>query len=358
MRAWVLHDFGDLRLEERPEPEVPDGYALLRVRVVQLSVVEAMLARGVRTYHWTHVRERLDREGPGQFFGHEFCGEVLAVRGESHGLAPGDRVAGKAQAPCGRCELCLNGRLDACQKGPILGFGYPGALAELCVAPTAALVRIPPVVDDLAAATVQPSSDALAGARAATIEAGALVAVLGFGCTGLVCAESARVYGAGRVVVSDVRDEALALAERLGYEAVDARRDDIAARVGGRADIAFDCASGPVEEGLSGEATHEQAAACLRDGGTVVGISLLGDATCLRYDTFRHRALRFVFPALCDRALIEETVALMARGRLRVREAVSHVLDGLERLPEAIEITARKGEHQATNPAQIRVVPS
>jgi threonine dehydrogenase-like Zn-dependent dehydrogenase len=357
MKGWVLHDFGDLRLEDVPEPQLRPGYVLLRVRAVQLSVVEAMLARGTPTYHWTHVRERLDADGPSQLFGHEYCGEVVTLGEGVDRLKVGDRVAGKAQAPCGDCGLCADGRADACQRGPILGFGYPGAIAELCSAPASALVVIPEGVSDTVAATVQPSSDALAGVRAARIERGDTVAVLGFGATGLVCAESAAARGAGRVVVSDVRDEALHLARQLGYEAVDARHEDIAERVEHRADVAFDCASGPVSEGLSGDATHLQAAACLRDEGLLVGISLLeGDRTCLPYDVFRHRALRFTFPTLVDRSVLEETVALMATGRLRVGAAITHVLPGLEELPRAIEITAEKGRHRATNPAVLQLV--
>lgn len=356
MKGWVLHEFGDLRLEDVPEPEPAPGYVLLRVRAVQLSVVEAMLARGTQTYHWTHVRDRLDADGPSQLFGHEYCGEVLALGEGVERVQVGDRVAGKAQAPCGECQLCRSGHADACQRGPILGFGYPGAIADMCVAPASALVVIPGAVSDAVAATVQPSADALAGVRAAEIQPGQDVAVLGFGATGLVCAEVSKAHGAGRVVVSDVRDEALDLARALGYETVDAREEDIAGRFEDGADIAFDCASGPVSEGLSGDATHLQSAACLRDGGLLVGISLLdGDRTCLPYDVFRHRALRFTFPVLVDRSVLEETVELMATGRLRVSEAISHVLPGLDALPQAIEITAEKGRHRATNPAVLEL---
>jgi threonine dehydrogenase-like Zn-dependent dehydrogenase len=358
MKAWVLHEFGDLRLEdvEDPDPQPRDGDVLLRTRSVQLSVVEAMLARGTPTYHWTHVRERLDRDGPSRLFGHEYCGEVVACGEGVDGFVPGQRVAGKAQSPCGDCELCAHGRADACQRGPIVGFGRPGALAELCVAPASGLVVIPDAISDEAAATVQPCSDAVAGVRAAGIVPGQTVAVLGFGATGLVCAEASRAQRAARVVVSDVRDEALALAGRLGYEVVDAREEDIAARVGQAADVAFDCASGPESEGLSGTATHLQATRCVRDEGIVVGISLLdGDETCLAYDVFRHRALRFRFPVLVDRSVLRETVDLMASGRLRVEESLSHVLDGLAALPQAIDITAEKGRHRATNPAVLRL---
>ena len=40
-------------------------------------------------------------------------------------------------------------------------------------------------------------------------------------------------------------------------------------------------------------------------------------------------------------------------GRVRVKETITHVLSGLERVPEAFEITANKGKYRAINPAQV-----
>ena len=72
MLAWIVHDFGDMRLEEVAEPPAPaPGWAVIRVIAVQPSITETLLFRGLPTYQLDFVRERL-RQGPQQLFGHEY----------------------------------------------------------------------------------------------------------------------------------------------------------------------------------------------------------------------------------------------------------------------------------------------
>src|SRR4051812_39859072 len=102
MRAWLIHGFGDMRLEDVAEPAAPPpGWAVIRVRAVQPSITECLLFRGLPTYQLEFVERRL-REGPAQLFGHEYCGEVVAV-GEDTDLRVGDRVASRSLSSCGVC---------------------------------------------------------------------------------------------------------------------------------------------------------------------------------------------------------------------------------------------------------------
>ena len=52
-------------------------------------------------------------------------------------------------------------------------------------------------------------------------------------------------------------------------------------------------------------------------------------------------------------AHLEHTVRLVASGRVRLKPAITHVLNGLDKVPLAFEITANKGKFQAINPAQV-----
>ena len=51
--------------------------------------------------------------------------------------------------------------------------------------------------------------------------------------------------------------------------------------------------------------------------------------------------------------LSEYTVRLVATGRISMAPTIRHVLEGIDKVPEAFEITANKGKHQAINPAQV-----
>jgi threonine dehydrogenase-like Zn-dependent dehydrogenase len=359
MRAWIVHDFGDMRLEEVAEPPAPaPGWAVIRVIAVQPSITETLLFRGLPTYQLDFVKERL-RQGPQQLFGHEYCGEVVAVADGERNLRVGNRVASRSVSSCGECWLCLNGRRDDCQKGPIAGFQVAGCFAEFALVPADTLVAIPDAITDSDAAAIQSLSDAVAGIAGAGIGVGDVCVVIGQGVMGLGAMQTARVSGARSVIGIDVRDNALALSRELGADVVlDARDGDpleaVMELTGGRgADVVVDAAGGPPEQGLGGTRTLAQAASMVRDEGVVVGTALTGEGTFLPYHLFRHRAIRYTFPALLTRGLLRHVVELVASGRVRLEPTISVRLAGLESVPRAFELTEHKGENALINPAQV-----
>ena len=46
MKAWIVHDFNDMRLEEVPMPELHDGWVLCRIEAFQPSVTEVQRIKG------------------------------------------------------------------------------------------------------------------------------------------------------------------------------------------------------------------------------------------------------------------------------------------------------------------------
>ncbi|MFC2022314.1 NAD(P)-dependent alcohol dehydrogenase, partial [Chloroflexota bacterium] len=76
MKVWRLHDYGDHRLEEVPIPEIKPGWVLVKVKVVQVAVVEAGHVEGVPQHHKAHMAKMM-KEGKPVQLGHEYCGEVV-----------------------------------------------------------------------------------------------------------------------------------------------------------------------------------------------------------------------------------------------------------------------------------------
>ena len=336
-----MHGYGDLRLDEVPEPVVKPGWVKVRIRVAQPSITETLLFAGARTYLHEKVAS-LIAAGPAQLFGHEFSAVVVDAGEGVRSLAPGDRVAPRGSHPDG-----------------IVGFDYPGAFAEYAVVPETLLAKVPDHVTDSEAAVIQPLTDAVAGVHAARLELGDVVVVIGQGAMGLSCLQVARAAGAGLTIAVARRDATLALSRQLGADVVlnSTTCDPVEAvrkLTGGRgADVVFETAGGPTEQGLAGDTTLLQAADMLRDGGKVVGISLTGEGALLPYARFRHRGIRFLFPSVLDRRLFETTVNLVATGRVNVKPLVTCVLRGIERVPEAFALTANKSAHGLVNPAQV-----
>jgi threonine dehydrogenase-like Zn-dependent dehydrogenase len=354
----VLHDFGDMRLEDVPEPrDVPAGWVKLRILTAEPAITECLLYRGNPTYNIGLVKEKL-AAGPTQLFGHEYCGQIVELGEGVEDLSLGDRVASRSVSACGKCYLCVNDRIDECQKGPIVGFDIPGCFAEYCLVPANSVVPVPDSVSDLEATAIQPLTDAAAGVAAAPLSAGDTCLVIGQGVMGLGAMQVARVSGAGTIIVSDVRDVSLDMARELGASiVVDARKDDpvevaMDLTKGEGVDVVIDCAGGPPGQGLAGSLALHQAIAAVKDCGTIVGTALYGDTVSLPIREFRHRSIHYVFPAILTRKLLSYVVDLVASDRVRLEPTITKVLEGIENVEEAFRLTEDK-TNNLINPVQV-----
>jgi threonine dehydrogenase-like Zn-dependent dehydrogenase len=348
-----------MRLDKVPEPSCLPGHVIAEPLCVQPSVTEAQLAFGIPTLAYETIKHRLATESPVQLFGHEFCARVVQVGAGVTRVRPGDRVAARAKLPCGSCPVCLEGKNDLCRKGPIIGFQLPGCFAERALLPEIALVRVDDRISNSEAACLQSLSDSVAAVETAGIALGDSVAIFGQGSMGLECLQVARASGAGLIVTVDVRDEACAASRELGADfALNAADGDPVAtihRLTGRngADVVFECAGGSQKQGLSGTRSLMQTIESVRSGGKIIGVSWFGGPLELDVDGLRERSLRLLFPDISTLAHLEHTVRLVSSGRVRLKPMITHVLNGIEKVPQAFEITANKARHRAINPAQV-----
>jgi threonine dehydrogenase-like Zn-dependent dehydrogenase len=359
MKAWRFYGFNDMRLDQVPEPVCPPRHVIAEVLCVQPSVTEAQLAFGIRTLAFEKIKRRLETEAPVQLFGHEFCVRIVETGESVSRFRVGDRVAARAKLPCENCPLCLGGRNHLCRKGPIIGFQLPGCFAEYAVLPEIALVKVADNISDSEAACLQSLSDSVAAVETAQIGIGDTVAIFGQGSMGLECLQIARNSGAGMLITVDVRDESCRMSRELGADcALKATECDPVALIremtgGNGADIVFECAGGSPKQGLAGSQTLLQAIDAVRSGGKIIGVSWFGHPLEIDIDTLRERSLRYLFPDISTLEHLEHTVRLVSSGRVRLKPTITHVLDGIESVPRAFEITANKGKFQAINPAQV-----
>jgi threonine dehydrogenase-like Zn-dependent dehydrogenase len=191
------------------------------------------------------------------------------------------------------------------------------------------------------------------------LQIGDSVAIFGQGSMGLECLQIARISGAGRIITVDVRDEACAMSRELGAEhALNACSTDVVATIreltdGIGVDVVFECAGGSPKQGLAGHQSLLQAIDAVRSGGKIIGVSWFGGPLEINIDLLRERSLRYLFPDISTQAHLEHTVRLVATGRVRLKPTITHVLGGIESVPQAFEITANKGQFKAINPAQV-----
>ncbi|WP_063793568.1 alcohol dehydrogenase catalytic domain-containing protein, partial [Streptomyces hirsutus] len=147
--------------------------------------------------------------------GHEFVGEVVETGRDVGEIRTGDRVSGEGHLVCGTCRNCQAGRRHLCRATVGLGVGRDGAFAEYVTLPAANVWvhRVP--VDLDVAAIFDPFGNAVHTALSFPL-VGEDVLITGAGPIGLMAAAVARHAGARHVMITDVSEERLELARKIG----------------------------------------------------------------------------------------------------------------------------------------------
>ncbi len=152
--------------------------------------------------------------------GHEFSGEVVEVGAEVSRVKEGDRVSGAPLLPCMKCADCQKGDYSLCKHYSFIGSRQQGSNAEYIVLPERSAVVFDSSISFEKGAMFEPSTVALHGVLQCDYKGGGSVAILGGGTIGIFTMQWVRLLGAKSVAVFDISPERLALAKRMGADAV------------------------------------------------------------------------------------------------------------------------------------------
>jgi threonine 3-dehydrogenase len=147
--------------------------------------------------------------------GHEFVGEIVAVGSNVNDYKPGEVVSGEGHVTCGRCRNCLAGRRHLCAYTQGVGVNRDGAFAEYVVIPMSNVWRHDPKIDLDVASIFDPFGNAVHTALSFPV-LGEDVLITGAGPIGLMATAVVKHAGARHVVVTDVNEKRLRMAEKMG----------------------------------------------------------------------------------------------------------------------------------------------
>lgn len=263
-----------------------------------------------------------------QIVGHEMSGTLSALGAGVSGWRVGERVTVRPLDACGQCPACRAGHAHICMKLKFIGIDTPGAMQGLWTVPAHTLHRLPDGVSFEQGALIEPIAVACHDVRLGEVKAGELAVVLGGGPIGLLVALVARAAGA-RVLISEVNAFRIALAQELGFEAVDPRTTDLPALVGERsagagADVVFE---------VSGVAAGAEMMTKLpRTRGRIVMVAIHSQPAPVTLFQFFWRELRLIGARVYEPQDFEQAIALAATAALPLERIVTRVLplDGLE----------------------------
>ncbi|MEO1020294.1 MAG: L-idonate 5-dehydrogenase [Pseudomonadota bacterium] len=286
VKACVAHGAHDLRIDEREPAALGPG--MVRVRLGAGGICGSDL-------HYYHeggiaglpIREPL-------ILGHEMAGTIVETAADVSGFAPGMRVVVNPHRPCLKCADCGRGTLHLCADNFFAGSvarmpHMQGFFSEVSTVAARQCRSIPENLDFGLAALTEPLAVCMHGVSRAGPLLGKRVLITGSGPIGCLLLVAARAAGAAEMLITDLHDEPLAVARKMGADEViniaknPERLEQL--QVGrGTMDVVLE-ASGNVR------ALEDAVKAC-RAGGTLVVVGMLPG------DTIFKLANRIVFKEL------------------------------------------------------------
>lgn len=314
MRAAVYHSNADVRVQELPEPKAGPGELLLSI--------EACGVCGSDVMEWYR------KPKAPLVLGHEAVGRVLQA-GPGAPFREGERVFASHHVPCLTCHACLRGHEAVCDTLRHTNLD-PGGFAERARVPginlqKGGVLRLPDHLQDEEAVFVEPLGCAVRGQRQAGLRPGDAVLVLGCGTAGLLHVLLARALGAGPIVATDTQPYRLEAAKRCGADVTLGSQEDVPGALrratGGRlADVVITSTGAP--------AALQQALRGVEPGGTILWFAPSGPEHRLEVpfnELWRNEVTLTSSYAASPRDL-EQGLALLSQGRVRVCELVTHKL--------------------------------
>lgn len=334
MKAAIFIEPGRIILDEKPVPDIGPNDALVRITTTTICGTDIHILKGEYPV------------AKGLTIGHEPVGVIEKLGSNVTGYTEGQRVIAGAICPSGHSYACLDGlhsqdgQSAAHGLKPMGGWRFgntiDGSQAEYLCVPDA-MANLAPVPDGLSDEQVLMCPDIMstgfAGAEAANIRIGDVVAIFAQGPIGLCATAGARLRGASTIIAVETVPERMDVARRMGADIViDFNKvdvvDEILKLTGGRGvDSAI--------EALGLQATFESCLRVLKPGGTLSSLGVYSDDLRIPLDAF-HAGLgdNRIVTSLCPggKERMRRLMNVIENDRVDLKPLVTHhyALDDIE----------------------------
>ena len=208
MRQAILTAPKQIALREVPDltaAQLGENEILINVRKIGICGSE------IHSYHGQH---------PATFFpvvqGHEYSGIVTAAGAKVTKCKAGDKVTARPQLVCGECNPCRRGQYNVCEHLRVEAFQADGAAQDYFIVPEERVVKLPEAFSLEYGAMIEPAAVGVHAIARAGDLTGKNVVVSGAGMIGNLVAQCALARGARKVLITDVSDYRLEMAQQCG----------------------------------------------------------------------------------------------------------------------------------------------
>jgi L-iditol 2-dehydrogenase len=238
MKQAVMLSPGSIEYREVPIPKITDQQVLVNIKRIGVCGSDIHVFHGRHPYTSYPVVQ-----------GHEVSGVVDKLGAEVSGISPGDKVTIEPQVSCGKCFPCTHGLYNICNHLKVLGFQTTGTASDYFVVDAKKLVKLPESIGLNEGAMIEPLAVGIRAIQKGGNITGLNVLVFGAGPIGNLVAQSAKAMGASAVMIADINNLRLKVAESCGIDfTINPMEEDlekvVASRFGRerKADLIIECA--------------------------------------------------------------------------------------------------------------------
>ena len=338
MKALVYLGPNKKALEQRPKPEIAAPTdAIVRVTKTTICGTDLHILKG-----------DLPSCQPGRILGHEGVGIVDSVGPGVVAFKSGDHVLISCISACGKCVYCRKLMYSHCTTGGwILGNTIDGTQAEFVRIPYAdtSLYRIPEKSDEEALVML---SDILptgfeCGVLNGKVQPGSTVAIVGAGPIGLAALLTAQFYSPAEIIMIDLDDNRLEVAQRFGATSVINSSDGKA--LDKVLKLTDQRGADTVIEAVGIPATFELCQKLVAPGGTIANIGVHGKKVDLHLETLWSRNIA-ITTRLVDTVSTPMLLNVVRSNKIDPKLLITHHFK-LDQIMDAYETFANAAKTKA-----------
>jgi L-iditol 2-dehydrogenase len=332
MKAAIYYRHDNIKVEDMPKPEISQDEVLVKMKACGICGSDLMT--------W-YLKDRAPL-----VLGHEPAGIIAETGNQVEDFKVGDRVFVHHHVACLTCHYCIRGNYTMCEQ-----FGkthiIPGGFAEYFRVPALNLqidtLKIPTNLSFEEATLIEPVACCIRAVRKCNVQPSDVIAIIGAGPSGIINTMLLKNSGASKIIVSDLIDYRLEVAERLGADlTINSRNENFAEKLksatdGRGADLVIVTAP-------SVEAISEGIKACCR-GGTLCLFAPTSPEMQARISPHRLFFSEITLIPSYSTSHVETRMALemISSGRVKAKELITHRFP-LTRVQDAFKTASESKE--------------
>ncbi len=318
MKAAVLEEVGKIIIKDIEKPQVQPGHVLIKIEYVGIC------GSDVHYYEHGRIGDFIVEEPI--ILGHECSGTVIEMGKGVEGFSIGDRVVPEPGFACNKCDYCKTGKYNLCEAMTFMATPpVDGSFCEFLSYPADMVFKLPDNVSTEEGALIEPLAIGIYAVQRGSVFPGARVLVLGAGCIGLVTMLAAKAYGASQVIITDVLDNRLEAAVKLGADfAVNTKRKNLHELI---ADVTGDTGVDVVIDCVGISPTVNDAIDSCKKGGTIVLVGMGADGN-VNINMNRAISKEIDFKTIFRyRNIFPTALKMVSDGKINIKDIVSHSYD-------------------------------